>query len=267
MSGSDNELTGQLSGIKKMEVAAEASENQPLIRAENLVLNIERFSALSTELTSVLTRLAQDIRAAAQQLEGIRAQVDAKKKELKTLHGIEATAVALERLALDHQRQKETLERAIAEERALWEEEKAKRAQEERECQESLRIRHEREEEAFRQQWANERLTAQHKLEEELQLMRQDSLEKQQTMERTCLERELKLREKEVEWAQLIQELEGFMSRLSRRMRPESDETADVSEPQPSPAQSELIESHKATVTSMLEMRLLHAQRTENLKG
>jgi hypothetical protein len=191
----------------------------PLMSAEELSRIMERFSGISSELTGILSRLAREVIISAEQLDRVRAAVDSKKKELKTLHGIEATAVALERLVLDHQRQKETLDRALAEQRVVWEEEKANRAQEEREYLENLRIRREREEEEYRQAWAAEKLIRQQKLEEELRVIQQENLQKQQEMERDYVERELRRKEKELEWVRLIEELEQFMSKLAQRAK------------------------------------------------
>jgi hypothetical protein len=191
----------------------------PLMSAEELARVIERFSGISSELTGILSRLAREVIISAEQLDRIRSAVDSKKMELKTLHGIEATAIALERLVLDHQRQKEALDRAIAEQRTMWEEEKANRAQEEREYLENLRIRREREEEAYRQAWASERLIRQQKLEEELRVIQQENLQRQQEMERSYVEGELRRKEKELEWVRLIEELEQFMSKLAQRAK------------------------------------------------
>jgi len=191
----------------------------PLMSAEELSRVIERFSGISSELTGILSRLAREVIISAEQLDRVRSAADSKGKELKTLHGIEATAVALERLVLDHQRQKEALDRAIAEQRTMWEEEKANRAQEEREYLEHLRVRREREEEEYRQVWAAEKLRKKEKLEEELSAIHQENLQKQQEMERDYIERELKRKEKELEWVRLIEELEQFMSKLAQRAK------------------------------------------------
>jgi hypothetical protein len=194
-------------------------EFAPLMSAEELSLVIERFSIISSELTGILSRLAQEVVMSAEQLDRVRSAVDSKKEELKTLHGIEATAVALERLVLDHQRQKEALDLAMASQRAEWEEEKANRAQEEREYLEHLRVRREREEEEYRQVWAAEKLRKKEKLEEELKAVQQEHLQKQQEKEGDYIERELRLKEKELEWVRLIEELEQFMSKLAQRAK------------------------------------------------
>ena len=211
----------------------------PLMGAEELSLVIERFSGISSELTGILSRLAREVIISAEQLDRVRSAVDSKKKELQTLRGIEATAVALERLVLDRQRQKETLDRAIAAQRAVWEEEKANRAQEEREYLENLRIRREREEEEYRQAWAAEKLRKQQKLEEELSAIHQENLQKQQEMERDYIERELRRKEKELEWVRLIEELEQFMSKLAQRAKAQTvtrSEPALKKEPYPTAA-------------------------------
>jgi len=190
---------------------------EPLMNPERLSLEIERFSGLSAELSELLSRLRLEILKSAEQLSRIRSVVDAKKGELKTLHDIEASAVALERLIQDQRQQRESFERSMTDQRAMWEEEKAERTRQEEEYLENLRISRERDEEDYRQAWAAEKLKAQQKLEEELKVVRQEELQRQQALEKDLLERELTLREKELEWVQLIQELEQFMSKLTRR--------------------------------------------------
>ena len=256
MSGSEFELPGPIPGLKEPVAKAEKSEIEPLLRAETLSLNVERFSKISLDLTSVLTQLSQGVQAAVEQLDSIRAAVDAKKKELKNLHGIEATAVTLERMALDYQRQKESLERTIADQRAIWEEEKSVRAKEEEEYQATLRIRREKDEEAFQHQWAAERHLAQRKLEDDLKLMQEENLEKQRSLERGFLERELKLKEKELEWMKLAQELEQFMLRLTRRMQVQSNVGSEFPQAEATSQETESLNSSESDVSSLREILL-----------
>jgi hypothetical protein len=157
-------------------------------------------------------------------------------------------------MALEYQRRKESLEREIADGRALWEEEKVKRAQEEKEYQETVRVRREKEEEAFRQHWANERHLAQRKLDEDLKLMQEENLERQRALERSFLERELKLKEKELEWMRLVQELEQFLSRLTRRMQHQSSTIAEFPQMPSPPQQAEPMDSSECDVSSLREI-------------
>jgi hypothetical protein len=237
---SDPTISDRESGVpESLDSFPDEMKFAPLMSAEELALVIERFSGISSELTGILSRLAREVIISAEQLDRARSAVDSKKKELKTLHGIEATAVALERLALDRQQQKETLDRAIAAQRAVWEEGKANRAQEEREYLENLRIRREREEEEYRQAWAAEKLRKQQRLEEELSAIHRENLQKQQEMERDYIERELRLKEKELEWVRLIEELEQFMSKLAQRAKAQivtRSEPALKKEPYPTAA-------------------------------
>jgi hypothetical protein len=256
VSGSEFELPGPIPEFKEPAAKAEKSEIEPLVRLDNLSLNVEHFSKLSLDLTSVLTQLSQCVQAAVEQLDSIRNAVEAKKKELKNLHGIEATAVTLERMALDYQRQKELLERTIVDHRAIWEEEKSARAKEEEEYQSTVRIRREKDEEAFKQQWATERHLAQRRLEDELKLMQEENLERQRALERSFLERELKLKEKELEWMKLVQELEQFLSRLTRRMQVQSNTATEFPEAQAPFQQTESLNSSESDVSSLREILL-----------
>ncbi len=242
---------------------------EPLMRAEKLSGDIERFSNLSSELTQVMLRLSREIKISSEQLNQIRSEVESRKNELKTIRGIEASAAALERITEDYRQQKESFERVMANQRALWEEEKGNRLREEREYLENLRMRREREEEENRQKWAAEKLKAQQKLEEELNAIQQESLEKQQALERDCLQRELILKEKELEWVQLIQELEQFMSKLTRRTQAHA--AARPGEAAAQPAFQEVVSSEPAagevdSISSLKEMLVSQGRRIETLK-
>jgi hypothetical protein len=245
--------------------------------AERLSTDTGRFSSLSSELAQLIALFSRDMRTAAEQLGRIRAEVDLKKKELKELHGIEVSITDLNRLTAEHRRQKENLESLIADQRSQWETENARRAQEEKEYAENLRIRREREEEGYRQRWAGEKLKMQQKLEEEMRVIQQERLEKLQALERDCLERELILKEKELEWVQLIQELEQFMSKLTRRTHSQSATRPDPSAaaaPSPSALQSAETaeaqtrkEPESSDIASLKEMLVDQGRRIENMKN
>ncbi len=114
-------------------------------------------------------------------------------------------------------------------------------------------------------------LRAQQKLEEELKAVQQESLEKQQALERDCLQRELILKEKELEWVQLIQELEQFMSKLTRRTQAHA-----AARPGEAAAQPEFQEAASAelkpsevepnSISSLKEMLVSQGRRIETLK-
>ncbi len=186
---------------------------EPLITPETLSVQRERFSSLSSEMAELLSLLTQEVKKASDQLLSIRSAVDLKKQELETLN---QTFAAVKQSIDDSRLHKENLERFMASQRIAWEEERQMRARQEEKYLESLKIQRQREEEEHRQKLAADHLRAQQKLEEELKAIHQRNLEKQRAVERDWLEREQLLKERELEWIQLIQELEQFMSTLSR---------------------------------------------------
>jgi hypothetical protein len=223
--------------------ASETNTSEPVISSETIASEIEHFSRLSSELTELLSNISQKIANSEEQLRVIQSTVDLKTAELKRLHNIEAGAVALEQLAEDHRLQKEGFERVMDHQHRLWEEEKAQREREDREYLENLKIRREqeerefgenleiqrqREEQEFQRMWATEKSKARQQLEEELRAIEQNSREKQEAMERNCLERELLLKQKELEWVQLVQELEQFMSQLTKRIQSKAGSPRDL---------------------------------------
>jgi hypothetical protein len=189
--------------------------------SEELSVASERFSNLSSGLMGVLADLSRIIRTSAEELGAIQSAVDLKKSELKRLHDIDVAAETLERLLESQRKQKENFEAQMESDRRAWEEEKTRRSQEreqeENAYAESLKMRRRSEEEEYKLTWELEKAHAQQQLEEELRLIQQESRLKQEAVEKNCMQRELALKEKELEWAQLVQELEQFMSKLTRR--------------------------------------------------
>jgi len=224
----ENAVHQETPGTAGLEADPDEMKMKPLMNAEKLSEEINRFSGLTSELTGVLSRLSREVQISAEQLNQVHAALEAKHNELKTLYGLEASAATLEGLVRDNRQQKEDLQRQIEEQRAAWELEISKREQEENQYQENLRIRRQRDEEEYKQRWAAEKLKAQQKFEEELRVIHQEALQRQQARERDCLDRELKLKEKELEWVQLIQELEQFMSKLTRRTQAQTAAYSDL---------------------------------------
>jgi colicin import membrane protein len=224
----ENAVNQETPGTAGLEADPDEMKKKPLMNAEKLSEEINRFSGLTSELTGVLSRLSREVQISAEQLNQAHAALEAKHNELKTLYGLEASAATLEGLVRDNRQQKEDLQRQIEEQRAAWELEISKREQEESQYQENLRIRRQRDEEEYKQRWAAEKLKAQQKFEEELRVIHQEALQRQQARERDCLDRELKLKEKELEWVQLIQELEQFMSKLTRRTQAQTAAYSDL---------------------------------------
>jgi hypothetical protein len=187
--------------------------------AEKYMVDIRHFLNISGELTSFLSELSEKIRSSAEQLKMIEQAVELKTEELKQLHNIEAAAAALEQLREDQRREKEQFEILMARQRGSWEKEKAARNQENEEYLDRLRAERQREEEAYRCQLAIEQAKAKQILAEELESIQKKYQANQETLEKDYLGRELGLKQKELEWLQLVQELERFMSKLSKRAK------------------------------------------------
>jgi hypothetical protein len=217
-----------MSETMESEADADNSVLEPIMPSEVFSGRIKRFSSLGSEMTKLLSELSKDMQESLDQLQRIRSEINLKKEELKTLHDIEVSAISLGQLIEDHRLQKENLEYLIESQRKVWEEERARRAQEEREYLENLKRQRQREEEEYKHARALKESEGRKKLEEELRGIRQKGLEDQQALESDCLERERTLKEKELEWIQLVQELEQFMSRLIQRTRSQAAVRADL---------------------------------------
>jgi hypothetical protein len=252
--------------------------SEPLILAKEMTAAAERFSHLSSGLNEVLGNLSRIVRTAAEQLDAIKAAVDLKKSELKRLHDIDAAAVKLEQLLEDHRKQKESFEAQMRNESRAWEEEKARQLEEEKAYEETLKLQRQREEEEYKRAWEVEKARAQQQIEEEFRLIQQKNRLKQEAMERDYMQRELILKEKELEWVQLIQELEQFMSKLTRRAQsraavpmspPQAEglqETVRSGEEQGSGEPStHQAEESQPSLSSLKEMLVSQGRRIENL--
>jgi hypothetical protein len=191
--------------------------SEPTIPVEEFSVASERFSQLSSGVTEVLADLSRIVRTSAEYLDAVQSAIDLKKAELKRLHDIDVAAATLEQLLESQRKQKENFEAQMESERRAWEGEKMRLVQEEFAYAESLKTQRQLEEEEYKRTWDAEKAKAQQQLEAELRLIQQENRLKQEAMERDLMRREMALKEKEIEWAQLIQELEQFMSKLTKR--------------------------------------------------
>jgi len=189
------------------------------VTTEKITLDIKRFSDLGSEMIGLLSTLSQEINSAAADLQSVQTALDLKKKELATLNEIEMVAASLEKQIQDLRQQKENLDHVIAEQRVAWEKERDRRAREEKEYIENLNARRQKEEQEYQQSRAAELEQSRRLLEDELRAIQQEKQEAQTAIETNLQERELLLKKKELEWGQLIQELEQFLFKLEKRHR------------------------------------------------
>jgi hypothetical protein len=185
--------------------------------AEKYQVDIGHFKNISGELMAFLSGLSEKVRSSAQQLRLIEQAVELKTEELKRLCAIEDAATTLDRLLQKQRLEKEQFEAVMARQRSLWEEEKVARDQENEEYLERLKAERQREEEEYRRQWTVKQSKAKQELAEELQSIQKKNQADREAMEKEFLERDLHLKQKELEWMQLVQELEQFMSKLGNR--------------------------------------------------
>ena len=189
----------------------------PRPETDRLVLDLDRFSGLSSEMVSLLENLTQDINRSALELRDIRAAVEAGKKELAVLRESEREMSVLKPQLEDLRLQIEGLDKLIADQRNAWEVEKTNRAREEKEHEENLKTLRQREEEEHRLMRESRQMQARQKFEEELRAKRQKSAETWTAEETDIFARESALKKKERELSELMQELEKFLSELAGR--------------------------------------------------
>jgi len=183
-------------------------------------------------MTTLISELSREAKAAMDQLHEVRAEVKIKKSELETLHDMEESAEELHRLIKDRRLQVADLERHLESLRSAFETEKTRREQEDKRYQENMDSQRQREEAEYREKRAAEQLRDRQMLEDELRALRQESIEKQEALNNDLLEREQRIMQKEKELDLLTQELEQFISRLAGRTQlivPVQEEPSDSS--------------------------------------
>jgi len=212
------------------EADADQGVPRPPLEWEKIFSQMERFANLSSEMAAILAEVSRSTEKAMDQLQEIRAAVDLKKSELKTLHGIEGSAEELQRWIEDRRLQIAELERLLESRRSAFDSEKSRREQEEKKYLEDLEARRISEETDYRKRRADEESKAKQALEDEFRVLQQEGTEKQEALRRDLLGREQRIRQKEKEWDLLTRELEQFMSKLAEKahsMTPAPDDPSE----------------------------------------
>jgi hypothetical protein len=214
---------GEIENRHRMHLTKQGRKNvenpnpESTVNTEKLTLDIKRFSDLSSEMVELLSNLSQKINKSAAGLQDVQSALDMKKKELATLNEIEMLTASLEQQIQDLRQQKENLDHIIAEQRSAWEKEIERRTREEKEYIDDLNARRRQEEQDYQKAWTAEQERGRRRLDEELRAIQLEKQDAQVTIETDLQERELLLKKKELEWSQLIQELEQFLTKLERR--------------------------------------------------
>ncbi|MEJ2110883.1 MAG: hypothetical protein P8Z37_13430, partial [Acidobacteriota bacterium] len=193
------------------------SEADGAVNPKGMLLEIERFSSLTSDLKDCLLNMIRKTKNAMDALSKIERAVEDKKGELKRLHGIETAAVSLEELVEEHRRQRVEFDSFMDEQRRRWAEEKASREKEDSEYRENLERCRQQELQDYARRLADEKSAMREKMEEEFNTLQDRILVKQKEIEADIENRERVLEKKESDMARLIRELELFMSKLEAR--------------------------------------------------
>ena len=184
---------------------------------KSILSEIEHFFRLSSDMKDCLLSMIQKTKDAVDVLKVIQHETESKKEELKQIHDIEASAVALEKLAEEHQRQKEKFKTFIEEQRRQWAEEKALKEKAETEYWETLNRSRQQEIQEYQKKLSEEKSFLRKKMEEELSAVLHEGREKQKEIVEELNKRERALKDKERECGQLIHELEKYLTGLAAR--------------------------------------------------
>ncbi len=213
----DLQLESAPNASEQIQTDADNAPPEPPLEWEKISSQMERFSGLSSDMITLMSELSQEMKKAMDQLYAVRAEVDHKKRELKALYDMEKSAEELQRVIKNRRLQIADMDHHLESQRTAFEAEKSRREEEDRKYQEDLKAKRQHDEAEYQERWAAERLRAEQALEEELRALRQESMGKQETLNRDLQEREQRIRKQEKELDLFTQELEQFMSRLSGR--------------------------------------------------
>jgi hypothetical protein len=189
-----SEPSGKGDGNQKQEYAQNPGD---------ILGDIESYSRLICVLKDCLSGISRKIIDSSNELKTVQQELAQKKKELKELYDVEASAATLLKLQEEHRLKKSEFEKFIESRHRLWEEEKALKQKEDEEYRKALKLRWQQEEEEHRNKLASELSLGRQRLEEKLRQI-QHGIEKQELLKRDLLEREQELKRKELEWVRLI---------------------------------------------------------------
>ncbi len=177
---------------------------------------VQKLSSLGLEISKALAELSGKLVAEVEQLTAIREAVALEAKEMERLHKLDIAATAIDQLVQDYQSRKMKLESEISAQHETWEAEALERAREQKEYEDSLKRQRQREVEDYEYKKSLERKKAQDKYDEDVRVLEKKNKEKQEELQKTWLQRESALKEKEEEWARLQKEVADFPGRLKK---------------------------------------------------
>jgi colicin import membrane protein len=177
---------------------------------------VQKLSGLSLEISKALADLSGKLVAEVEKLTSIREAVALESKELERLHKIDIAATAIDQLVQDYQSQKQQFEAEVSAQRETWAAEELERAREQKEYEDNLKRQRQREVEDYEYKKSLERKKAQDKYDEDQRLLEKKNKEKQEELQKSWMQRELALKEKEEEWARLQKEVADFPGRLKK---------------------------------------------------
>lgn len=169
---------------------------------------------LGAEVSKTLSGLAEKLLKETQSLADLKEAVVLEAKELQRLHKIDVLATALDQLLSDYEAKKMALEEEIAEQREIWQKEETARSLEAKEFEDGLKKTRTREKEEYEYQKLLERKKEEDAYEEQRRVLERKNKERQEMLERSWQEREIKLKERETELESLRAQASQFPDKL-----------------------------------------------------
>lgn len=169
---------------------------------------------LGIEITRTLTTLNEKLVGQIQLLASLRDAVALEQKELSRLHNIDVAATSLDQLIQEYMQKKQELEKAQEESNVQWDTKKLKQEFDEKEYLETLKKQRQREKEDYDYKLMLERKKEADQYEEKHRLVERKNQEKQEELQKSWQQREEVLKTREVEYAEMKNQISGFDQRL-----------------------------------------------------
>lgn len=193
------------------------------MREEEIRSNVKNISVdsvtshiaeLGAEVSKTLSGLSEKLLQETQSLADLKEAVALEAKELERLHKIDVLATALDQLLSDYELKKTALEEEIAEQREVWQKEEAEHGLEAKEFEDGLKKARTREKEEYEYQKSLERKKEEDAYEEQRRVLERKNKERQEMLEKSWQEREIKLKERETELESLRAQAVQFPDKL-----------------------------------------------------
>lgn len=228
-------LEKSLAELKPEKQIEERKDKEAVAAAEAILGSgvSEKMNQLKGEITNLLVQLGSNLETAIGEYKKLKEAIEAKRKELQEIYGIERSAFSLSAL-LEAQQQKRTeFEKEMAARRQEWEKEEKDRQAVLKEREEQDKKLRERQKEEYTYNFEREKQLAENKFKDDMAKLAKELALKEEASKKLIAEREEELKnrtaalvEREKRVNDLQSEVDSFPKRLEEAVQKSTAETA-----------------------------------------